>query len=64
MKTLREYFAEDSGAVTADWVALSAGILLLGIAVVFGIFNAGVSDVVDNMNRLMNFWAFLMGRFG
>ena len=33
-----------TGAVTIDWVALTAGILLLGIAVVYGVFEGGVNS--------------------
>ncbi|MEM9735270.1 MAG: hypothetical protein AAF908_01525 [Pseudomonadota bacterium] len=36
--------AED-GAVTIDWVALTAGTLLLGIALVYGVFNQGVDPL-------------------
>lgn len=38
------------GAVTIDWVALTAGILLLGIMVVYAIFNEGVSGLVGSIN--------------
>jgi len=37
--------SDDSGAVTVDWVALVAGSLLFGIAVIFVIFNDGVKPV-------------------
>jgi uncharacterized integral membrane protein len=43
---LMRFAQEDTGAVTIDWVALTAGILLLGIVVVFSVFNVGVSPVV------------------
>ena len=44
----------DTGAVTIDWVALTAGILLLGIMVVYAIFNNGVSPLVDQMNTTLS----------
>ncbi|MEM0987794.1 MAG: hypothetical protein AAGK00_02865 [Pseudomonadota bacterium] len=47
---LRKFLRDDSGAVTIDWVALTAGILLLGIAVVYAIFNQGVSPLVSSIN--------------
>ena len=36
---------DERGAITVDWVALTAGILLLGIIVVYGIMN----DSADNL---------------
>ena len=50
MKIYREFFRDDTGAVTIDWVALTAGVLLLGIMVVYAIFNNGVSDLVNRVN--------------
>ena len=41
---------DDRGAVTIDWVALGSAILLLGIAVVYSIFNSGVASVVAGIN--------------
>jgi hypothetical protein len=48
-----KFLIDDAGAVTIDWVALTAGILLLGIMVVYAIFNGGVSDLVDNINHTL-----------
>jgi hypothetical protein len=45
---------DDTGAVTIDWVALTAGILLLGIMVVYAIFNNGVSPLVGNINAALS----------
>ncbi len=47
---LRKFLLDDKGAVTIDWVALTAGILLLGIAVVYGIFEGGVSSLATSIN--------------
>lgn len=47
---LKNFFNDEAGAVTIDWVALTAGILLLGIAVVYGIFNTGVSNLASSIN--------------
>lgn len=44
------FLADESGAVTIDWVALTAGILLLGVAVVYSVFNGGVSPLVGTIN--------------
>ena len=36
--------------MTIDWVALTAGILLLGIVLVYAIFNNGVSNLGSTIN--------------
>lgn len=43
------FLQNERGAVTIDWVALTAGGLLLGLALVWGIFNNGVDPVVDSI---------------
>ena len=47
---LNKFWNDEAGAVTIDWVALTAGILLLGIAVVYGIFNSGVATLATSIN--------------
>ena len=54
MTTFTKFLSDDTGAVTIDWVALTAGILLLGIMVVYAIFNGGVSNLVDNVNSTLS----------
>ncbi|MFQ5565964.1 MAG: hypothetical protein ACE5EU_06350 [Paracoccaceae bacterium] len=53
MTTFTKFLSDDAGAVTIDWVALTAGILLLGIMVVYAIFNNGVSTLVSNVNSTL-----------
>ena len=50
MTMIRSFLLDETGAVTIDWVALTAGILLLGIALVYGIFNTGVSSLSTKIN--------------
>ena len=50
MDFLQRFLSDEAGAVTIDWVALTAGILLLGIMVVYAIFNGGVSTLVGEIN--------------
>ncbi len=50
MTKFTKFLSDDAGAVTIDWVALTAGILLLGIMVVYAIFNGGVANLVTNVN--------------
>ena len=53
MTNFTKFLSDDAGAVTIDWVALTAGILLLGIMVVYAIFNNGVKDLVSNVNSTL-----------
>ena len=43
----------ERGAVAIDWVAICAAILLVGITMVYGIFNSGVADTAGSINRLL-----------
>lgn len=47
---LKTFLHDETGAVTIDWVALTAGILLLGITLVYAIFNNGVAPLTQNIN--------------
>ena len=47
---LSKFIGDETGAVTIDWVALTAGILLLGIAVVYGVFEGGVAPLAESIN--------------
>ena len=53
MAKFTEFLSDDAGAVTIDWIALTSGILLLGIMVVYAIFNNGVSVLVGNVNSTL-----------
>ncbi len=54
MTKFYHFLSDDAGAVTIDWVALTAGVLLLGIMVVYAIFNNGVSPLVSNINASLS----------
>jgi hypothetical protein len=54
MTKFTKFLSDDAGAVTIDWVALTAGILLLGIMVVYAIFNNGVSKLVVKVNSTLS----------
>ncbi|MEM1161152.1 MAG: hypothetical protein AAGJ28_09475 [Pseudomonadota bacterium] len=54
MTILNKFLRDESGAVTIDWVALTAGILLLGITVVYALFNGGVDDLTGSINTQLN----------
>ena len=53
MTRLNNFLGDDHGAVTIDWVALTAGILLLGIMIVYAIFNGGVAGIVTSINATL-----------
>ena len=53
MTKFTEFFSDDAGAVTIDWVTLTAGILLLGIMVVYAIYNGGLSNLTPNVNSTL-----------
>jgi hypothetical protein len=54
MFSLKQFVFDDAGAVTIDWVALTAAILLLGIMVVYSIFNGGVSSLTSNIGGTLS----------
>lgn len=54
MTMLKNFLHDEAGAVTIDWVALTAGILLLGIAVVYAIFEGGVDPLVGKINSTLS----------
>ena len=54
MTKFTKFLSDDAGAVTIDWVALTAGILLLGIMVVYAICNNGVANLVSNVNSTLS----------
>ncbi len=53
MTKFTEFFNDDAGAVTIDWITLTAGILLLGILVVYAIYNGGLSNLTPNVNSTL-----------
>ena len=48
------FIGDESGALTIDWVALSAGILLAGLVAVFAIYLNGASPAVVDMNTTLS----------
>ncbi|MHA1114401.1 MAG: hypothetical protein ACTSRY_07850 [Alphaproteobacteria bacterium] len=54
MTKFTEFFSDDAGAITIDWITLTAGILLLGIVVVYAIFNGGLSEFTPNINASLS----------
>ncbi len=53
-KLLRCFRSDDTGAVTIDWVALTSALLLLGIMIVYSIFDGGVNSLVSSVNSTLS----------
>ena len=55
-KTLKTFGMDDSGAVTVDWVVLTAAVVGLGMAVLIPIAfttdssSQGIADYIGNIN--------------
>lgn len=52
--SFRAFLRDDGGAVTLDWVAMTAGVLVLGIMVVFSVFNNGVSSLAGRISTTLS----------
>lgn len=50
MVNLRRFLRDDTGAINVDWVTLTAGVIVVGIVVVFAVYNAGVAPLVVEVN--------------
>ena len=48
-----QFIKDESGAVTVDWTAVTAGILLLAIGLIYGIFNSGVATASKSINSTL-----------
>jgi len=56
MTMLKAFLSDRSGGVTIDWVALAAGVLLLGIGVVYAVFGPdgvglAVTEIQDELQN-------------
>jgi len=45
---MRRFLMDDTGAVTIDWVALTAGLVIMGVLLV-QVFNTEVQNVVNRI---------------
>lgn len=48
----RDFFNEESGAVTVDWVVLTAGLVMLGMAAAFAV-GANLPGLADSISGYM-----------
>ncbi len=60
---MRQFFkkllTDETGAVTVDWVVLTAGIVALNVVVLLGLIEGGInqaaSQIYDNMSQAIGF---------
>ncbi|MEM9781677.1 MAG: hypothetical protein AAF899_04295 [Pseudomonadota bacterium] len=50
---MMNFLKNESGAVTIDWVALAAGLLILGVAIV-GLLTTELQVVVDSIEQSLS----------
>ena len=48
-----KFLSDDAGTVTVDWIALTSGVLIVGVIVVYAIYNNGVTSVVMGVNSTL-----------
>ncbi|GMG81688.1 hypothetical protein LNKW23_09010 [Paralimibaculum aggregatum] len=51
--TMRSFLRDESGVATVDWVALTASMMLLSLAVVYAVYEDGVVTAVDSSNETL-----------
>ena len=49
LSNFKSFFADESGAVTVDWVVLTAALVGLGLAVM-SLVSGGIEDLSDDIN--------------
>ena len=54
MTKFNKFLSDNAGAITVDWVALTAVVLLLGIMVFYAIGNDGVSKVTSKFKPTLS----------
>lgn len=52
-KTVQRFLGSEDGAITVDWIVLTASILMVGIATVFFLFEEGVSTTIADSSTAL-----------
>jgi Flp pilus assembly pilin Flp len=52
LHTIKTFAADESGAVTVDWVVLTAALVGLGLAVM-GVISTGLQDLSADVTNVM-----------
>ena len=63
MKLFTNFFADESGAVTVDWVVLTAAIVGMGIAVLTSV-SGGATTMASNISGALGSASVSMGTGG
>lgn len=53
MKRIKNFLADESGAVTTDWLVLTVGVVTFGMLVVFNV-GSGVSTAANGISNQLN----------
>ena len=48
-----KFLSDDAGTVTVDWIALTSGVLIVGVIVVYAIYNNGVASAVMGIDSTL-----------
>lgn len=59
---LKRFFADDSGAITVDWVVLTASVMMLGLAAVLAMGGGAISLGGDISAELQDDKVFVSGK--
>lgn len=49
-----QFIRDESGVVTVDWVALTGGLVMLGLAVVYSIYGTGATPLVMTVSDTLS----------
>ncbi|MEM7543930.1 MAG: hypothetical protein AAF367_00185 [Pseudomonadota bacterium] len=52
ISNIRRFGSDKSGAVTVDWVALTAAVVVIGIGLVYAVFGTGTDGVAGLVTNL------------
>ncbi|MEL6977237.1 MAG: hypothetical protein AAGM38_00970 [Pseudomonadota bacterium] len=50
LQKIRTFLRRDEGAVTVDWVALTAGVALFGLAIAYFIIENGIDPLAGSLS--------------
>lgn len=53
MVRFAKFLEDDAGAITIDWVTITAAVLIVGIVVVLAIYSQGIGPMVIEMNQAL-----------
>ena len=53
LNAIKTFHADESGAVTVDWVVLTAALVGLGLAVM-GVVRGGIENLTDDIGTELN----------